>query len=88
MDWQLAALHGIFVSITSLYPKMRLPNQGAKCVELTPNSLSLGVFGGFLLDAGSWRWTVGGGSVLYVFTFFMLSLCRPGQYAPIILSQG
>jgi hypothetical protein len=49
---------------------------------------SLGVFGGFLLDSGHWRWTVGGGSMLFVFAFFMLSLCRAGQYAPIILSQG
>ncbi|KAK6199094.1 mannose-1-phosphate guanyltransferase [Pestalotiopsis sp. IQ-011] len=48
----------------------------------------LGVFGGFLLDGGHWRWTVGGGCGLFVFTFFMLSLCPPGQYAPIILAQG
>ncbi|KAH8693158.1 major facilitator superfamily domain-containing protein [Talaromyces proteolyticus] len=48
----------------------------------------LGVFGGLLLDAGRWRLTVGGGSILFVFTFFMLSLCKRGQYAPIILAQG
>ncbi|KAF2135753.1 uncharacterized protein K452DRAFT_292977 [Aplosporella prunicola CBS 121167] len=48
----------------------------------------LGVFGGLLLDAGQWRLTVGGGSVLFIFTFFMLSLCKPGQYAPILLAQG
>ncbi|ETS76547.1 hypothetical protein PFICI_11934 [Pestalotiopsis fici W106-1] len=67
----------------------RLYNQKAKVMALIqPESRSLGVFGGFLLDGGHWRWTVGGGSVLFVFTFFMLSLCHPGQYAPIILAQG
>ncbi|KAI4591935.1 hypothetical protein KJ359_012066 [Pestalotiopsis sp. 9143b] len=29
-----------------------------------------------------------GGSGLFIFAFFMLSLCKEGQYAPIILSQG
>lgn len=48
----------------------------------------LGVFGGLLLDAGHWRLTVGSGSILFVLTYFMLSLCKPGQYAPILLSQG
>ncbi|PVH94306.1 MFS general substrate transporter [Periconia macrospinosa] len=48
----------------------------------------LGVIGGVLLDGGQWRYTVGGGSALFVFTFFMLSLCKAGQFAPILLSQG
>ncbi|KAM0812785.1 putative Major facilitator superfamily (MFS) profile domain-containing protein [Seiridium cardinale] len=48
----------------------------------------LGVFGGLLLDGGHWRIAVGGGSFLFVFCFFMLSLCQEGQYAPILLSQG
>ncbi|KAK8000579.1 MFS general substrate transporter [Apiospora arundinis] len=48
----------------------------------------LGVVGGFLLDGGRWRLAVGGGSVLFAFSFFMLSLCKQGQYAPVFLSQG
>ncbi|KAK8104506.1 uncharacterized protein PG998_011539 [Apiospora kogelbergensis] len=48
----------------------------------------LGVVGGLLLDGGRWRLAVGGGSLLFAFSFFMLSLCRPGQYAPVFLSQG
>ncbi|KAK6223443.1 hypothetical protein LQW54_000561 [Pestalotiopsis sp. IQ-011] len=48
----------------------------------------LGVFGGVLLDGGHWRAAMVGGSGLFIFAFFMLSLCREGQYAPIILSQG
>jgi hypothetical protein len=50
--------------------------------------LSLGVFGGLLVDAGRWRIAVWGGSALFVFSFFMLGICKSGQYTFIILSQG
>ncbi|KDN35743.1 MFS general substrate transporter [Tilletiaria anomala UBC 951] len=48
----------------------------------------LGVFGGFLLDAGRFRVTIACGTLLFIFAFFMLSLCQAGMFAPILLSQG
>ncbi|GJJ15307.1 hypothetical protein Clacol_009583 [Clathrus columnatus] len=48
----------------------------------------LGVFVGKLFDDGYFRELLGFGSVLYTFSFFMLSLAKPHQYYQVFLSQG
>ncbi|KAJ6576449.1 major facilitator superfamily domain-containing protein [Mycena vulgaris] len=50
--------------------------------------LCLGVFSGKLFDAGYFRWLVTAGTLLYLFSLFMLSLAKEGQYYQIFLSQG
>ncbi|EIN09537.1 MFS general substrate transporter [Punctularia strigosozonata HHB-11173 SS5] len=48
----------------------------------------MGLFTGGWFDAGYFRRMLIPGAILYVFSFFMLSLCKPGQYYQFLLSQG
>lgn len=48
----------------------------------------LGLFSGRLLDEGYFHHICIGGSVLYVFSIFMLSLADTTQYYQVLLSQG
>ncbi|PPR02159.1 hypothetical protein CVT26_012120 [Gymnopilus dilepis] len=50
--------------------------------------LCLGIVGGKLYDAGYCRATIVGGSLIFTFSFFMLSLAKPDQYYQVFLSQG
>ncbi|KAF9063526.1 major facilitator superfamily domain-containing protein [Rhodocollybia butyracea] len=47
-----------------------------------------GIFSGQLFDRGYFRWLMWGGSVLYVFSSFMLSLAKPQHYYQNFLAQG
>ncbi|KAJ7595002.1 major facilitator superfamily domain-containing protein [Mycena floridula] len=50
--------------------------------------LSSGLFAGRAFDTGYFYHLMIGGSVLFVFCLFMLSLTKPGQYYQVFLSQG
>ncbi|KAJ3862826.1 MFS general substrate transporter [Lentinula novae-zelandiae] len=50
--------------------------------------LGLGMIGGRLCDLGHTRAVFATGSVIYLFSFFMLSLAKEDQYYQIILAQG
>ncbi|ETW75410.1 MFS monocarboxylate transporter [Heterobasidion irregulare TC 32-1] len=50
--------------------------------------LSLGLFTGQLYDRGYFHHLMIGGSVLFAFCLFMLSLSHPNQYYQVFLSQG
>ncbi|ETW75337.1 MFS monocarboxylate transporter [Heterobasidion irregulare TC 32-1] len=43
---------------------------------------------GQLLDAGHFHWTVFVGTLVFLFSLFMLSLAREGQYYQVFLAQG
>ncbi|THU80147.1 MFS general substrate transporter [Dendrothele bispora CBS 962.96] len=47
-----------------------------------------GVFTGVWFDKGYFNHMLIPGSVVYLVSFFMLSLCKPGQYYQFLLSQG
>ncbi|KDN35155.1 hypothetical protein K437DRAFT_82278 [Tilletiaria anomala UBC 951] len=66
------------------YPFASFPRTHSPSEHMT----SLGIVGGFLLDAGRFRVTIAYGTLLFIFAFFMLSLCQAGMFAPILLSQG
>jgi len=50
--------------------------------------LCLGLIAGKLYDAGYGRAVLLGGSLLFTFSFFMLSLTKPDQYYQVFLAQG
>lgn len=50
--------------------------------------LACGPIGGKLFDAGHCKVAVFAGSVLFLFSFFMISLAKPDQYYQLFLSQG
>ncbi|KAH7890615.1 MFS general substrate transporter [Phlebopus sp. FC_14] len=50
--------------------------------------LAVGLPAGKLLDAGYFRYTNIFGSLLYVFSLFMVSLAHPDKYYQVYLSQG
>ncbi|KAJ7829436.1 MFS general substrate transporter [Mycena olivaceomarginata] len=49
---------------------------------------SLGLPAGKLFDDGHYRLLMISGTVIYLFSFFMLSICEPNQYYQVFLSQG
>ncbi|EKM79706.1 hypothetical protein AGABI1DRAFT_121012 [Agaricus bisporus var. burnettii JB137-S8] len=49
---------------------------------------ALGPLAGKLFDAGHARLAIASGSLLYVFSLFMLSLAQEGKYYQVFLSQG
>jgi len=49
---------------------------------------SMGLLAGRLFDAGLFREVMIVGSILHLFSFFMLSLAKPNHYYQVILSQG
>lgn len=49
---------------------------------------SVAIAGGILLDAGYFKETLLGGSILFTFSYFMLSLVKQGMFVPILLAQG
>ncbi|CCM00560.1 uncharacterized protein FIBRA_02594 [Fibroporia radiculosa] len=51
-------------------------------------TFAMGLPAGKLFDLGSFHYTSIGGSLLYVFSLFMLSLADPSKYYQLILSQG
>ncbi|KAF7329682.1 MFS general substrate transporter [Mycena kentingensis (nom. inval.)] len=48
----------------------------------------LGLPAGKLFDDGHYRLLMTSGTAIFVFSFFMLSVCRPNQYYQVFLSQG
>ncbi|KAF8064987.1 major facilitator superfamily domain-containing protein [Lyophyllum atratum] len=50
--------------------------------------LSIGLFSGRAFDTGYFYHLMIGGSLLFVFCIFMISLTQPGQYYQIFLAQG
>ncbi|KAF7343387.1 MFS general substrate transporter [Mycena venus] len=48
----------------------------------------IGLPAGKLFDDGYYRHLMTGGTVIYLFSFFMLSICEPNQYYQVFLSQG
>ncbi|KAJ7721053.1 MFS general substrate transporter [Mycena metata] len=49
---------------------------------------SIGLPAGKLFDDGHYRLLMISGTVIYLFSFFMLSICQPNQYYQVFLSQG
>ncbi|KAJ7253014.1 MFS general substrate transporter [Mycena haematopus] len=49
---------------------------------------SIGLPAGKLFDDGHFRLLLICGTVIYLFSFFMLSICEPNQYYQVFLSQG
>ncbi|KAJ7337448.1 MFS general substrate transporter [Mycena albidolilacea] len=49
---------------------------------------SLGLPAGKLFDDGHYRLLMISGTIIYLFSFFMLSICEPNQYYQVFLSQG
>lgn len=47
-----------------------------------------GLFAGKLFDEGYFHHCIGAGSLIYLFSIFMLSLAKPHQYYQIFLAQG
>ncbi|KAJ7704450.1 MFS general substrate transporter [Mycena rosella] len=49
---------------------------------------SIGLPAGKLFDDGHFRLLMISGTTIYLFSFFMLSICEPNQYYQVFLSQG
>ncbi|KAJ7481463.1 MFS general substrate transporter [Mycena latifolia] len=49
---------------------------------------SIGLPAGKLFDDGHYRLLMLSGTIIYLFSFFMLSICEPNHYYQVFLSQG
>ncbi|KAJ7581258.1 major facilitator superfamily domain-containing protein [Mycena floridula] len=83
-------IYGVYADF---YVREYLTNKTSAQISLIGSTqvffaLSMGLVAGKLFDKGYFHHAVIGGSSLSVFSLFMLSLSKPGQYYQVFLSQG
>ncbi|KAF9527216.1 major facilitator superfamily domain-containing protein [Crepidotus variabilis] len=75
------------------YARIALPTRSPAQISLIGSLqvffvFAIGLPAGRLFDAGYFRVCLAGGSLLYIFSSFMLSIAQPGHYYQFLLSQG
>ncbi|PWN20909.1 MFS general substrate transporter [Microstroma glucosiphilum] len=92
---QIAAVGPVnaFGSYQAIYWNAYVPGVSASSLSWIGSlqiffEFSVAIAGGILLDAGYFKETLLGGSILFTFSYFMLSLVKQGMFVPILLAQG
>ncbi|KAJ3575113.1 hypothetical protein NP233_g1311 [Leucocoprinus birnbaumii] len=78
---------------TDYYTRIFLPNHSPSSIAWMGSfqlalPFAMGPLAGRVFDAGHARLLVAAGSLLFLFSLFMLSLAQQGQYYQVFLSQG